>query len=168
MRSADSSWLVFPHCSGPHLIRLVTSAVRCRLPTRVTLRQLPLLSPFVQFSSRVPLPTSGHAEISSPKPFLWFRAKTDKGIVCLADLRHSVTKWYQVFLSNANNLHAVVWFQVFLSITNNLYTIMWLKKLFLFHGDHLFAHSYIVSTILFWLQKLQEIIRFQVTNEKPR
>ena len=36
------------------------------------------------------LPTSGHAEISSPKPFVWFRAKTDKGIVCLADHLHSV------------------------------------------------------------------------------
>ena len=31
MRSADSSWLVFPHCSGPHLIRLVSllSGVDC-------------------------------------------------------------------------------------------------------------------------------------------
>ena len=27
--------------------------------------------------------------------------------------------WYQVFLSNTNNLHTVVWFQVFLSNTNN-------------------------------------------------
>ena len=30
-------------------------------------------------------------EISSPKPFVWFRAKTDKGIVCLAGHLHSVT-----------------------------------------------------------------------------
>ena len=30
-------------------------------------------------------------EISSPKPFDWFRTKTDKGIVCLADHLHSVT-----------------------------------------------------------------------------
>ena len=30
-------------------------------------RQLPSSSPFVQLPSRVPLPTSGHAEISSPK-----------------------------------------------------------------------------------------------------
>ena len=30
-------------------------------------------------------------EISSPKPFVWFRAKIDKGIVCLADHLHSVT-----------------------------------------------------------------------------
>ena len=32
-------------------------------------------------------------EISSPKPFVWFRAKTDKGIVCLVDYLHSVTTW---------------------------------------------------------------------------
>ena len=51
----------------------------------------PSSSPFVQLPSRVPLPTSGHAEISSPRPFVWFRAKTDKGIVCLEDLLHSVT-----------------------------------------------------------------------------
>ena len=31
-------------------------------------------------------------EISSPKLFVWFHAKTDKGIVCLADHLHSVTK----------------------------------------------------------------------------
>ena len=27
--------------------------------------------------------------------------------------------WFQVFLSNTNNLHTVVWFQVFLSDTND-------------------------------------------------
>ena len=27
--------------------------------------------------------------------------------------------WYQIFLSNANNLETVVWFQVFQSNTNN-------------------------------------------------
>ena len=67
------------------------SAVRCRLVTRVTLRQLPSSSSFVQLPDWCYLPTSGHVEISSPKPFVWFRAKTDKGIVCLADLLHSVT-----------------------------------------------------------------------------
>ena len=35
--------------------------------------------------------TSGSAEISSPKPFVWFRAKTDEGIFCLAGHVHSVT-----------------------------------------------------------------------------
>ena len=36
-------------------------------------------------------------EISSPKPFVWFRAKTDKGIVCLADHLHSVTFCFFIF-----------------------------------------------------------------------
>ena len=49
-----------------------------------------LLSPTNSFSR--PLATSGYAEISSPKkPFVWFRAKTDKGIVCLAGHLYSVT-----------------------------------------------------------------------------
>ena len=39
------------------------------------------------------LPHFRSPEISSPKPFVWFRAKTDKGIVCLADHLHSVTKF---------------------------------------------------------------------------
>ena len=33
--------------------------------------------------------------------------------------------WFQVFLSNTNNLHTILWFQVFLSNTNNLHTILW-------------------------------------------
>ena len=33
--------------------------------------------------------------------------------------------WYEVFLSNTNNLHTVLWYQVFLSNTNNLHTILW-------------------------------------------
>ena len=67
------------------------SAIQCRLVTRVILRQLPSSSSFVQISDRRSLPTSGHVEISCPKPFVCFRAKTDKGIVCLADHLQSVT-----------------------------------------------------------------------------
>ena len=69
------------------------SSLCCPVSTALSYvrRQLPSSSPFVQLPSCVPLPTSGHAKISSPKPFVWFRAKTDKGIVCLADLLHSVT-----------------------------------------------------------------------------
>ena len=33
--------------------------------------------------------------------------------------------WYQVFLSNTNNLPTVIWYQVFLLNTNNLHTILW-------------------------------------------
>ena len=90
MRSADSSWLVFPHCSGPHLIRLVSllSSVDC--PVRH-------LSPtaFFEFlcpthSLAFPSYFQSYRDLES-KPFVWFRAKTDKGIVCLADHLHSVT-----------------------------------------------------------------------------
>ena len=69
------------------------SSLCCPVSTALSVvrRQLLLRVPFVQLPSRVPLPSSGHAEISSSKPFVWFRAKTDKGIVCLADDLHSVT-----------------------------------------------------------------------------
>ena len=63
--------------------------VNCLSPS--SLANCQLLSPFVSLSDSRPLTTSGHAEISSPKPFVWFRAKTDKRIVCLADHLHSVT-----------------------------------------------------------------------------
>ena len=33
--------------------------------------------------------------------------------------------WYQVFLSNTNNLQIVLWYQVFLSNTNNFHTVLW-------------------------------------------
>ena len=33
--------------------------------------------------------------------------------------------WYQVFLSNTNNLHTIIWFQVFSSNTDNLYSVLW-------------------------------------------
>ena len=57
-----------------------------------------LTSPFANYQLRSPLSNSLLAspyhfrsrEIPSPKPFVWFRAKTDKGIVCLADHLHSV------------------------------------------------------------------------------
>ena len=58
--------------------QLVTSAVRCRLATRVTLRQLLLLSPFVSLSDWRSLPTSGHVKISSPNPLSGFAPKQTK------------------------------------------------------------------------------------------
>ena len=47
-RNANPSWPVFPHCCWTLSPPTGLSAVRCRLPTRVTLRQLPSLSSFVQ------------------------------------------------------------------------------------------------------------------------
>ena len=61
-----------------------TASDRVPSPTAVSSFSQPTL-----FSR--PVTTSGPAEISSPKPFVWFRAKTDKGIVCLAGHLHSVT-----------------------------------------------------------------------------
>ena len=70
------------------------SGVQCRLPCPSSVN-CPLLSPFVSLSDWRTFTSSGHVEIAGPKPFVWFRAKTDKGIVCLADHLHSVTVCYQ-------------------------------------------------------------------------
>ena len=79
---------------GPLSCRLATllrcrlaSLLRCRLVTRqpAPFPNSLLASPY-HFRSR---------EISSPKPFVWFRAKTDKGIVCLASHLHSVTTIFE-------------------------------------------------------------------------
>ena len=53
-------------------------------------RQLPVSSS-VQPSSHIPLPLPDTARFQVQKPFVWFRAKTDKGIVCLAGHPYSVT-----------------------------------------------------------------------------
>ena len=53
---------------------------------------LTLSAPFSnQLSSRVPLPLPATPRFQIQKPFVWFRAKTDKGIVCLAGHLYSVT-----------------------------------------------------------------------------
>ena len=67
------------------------SGVRSRLPLSVSRRQLPVSSFVLPTLFSRPVTTSSHAEISIPKPFVWFRAKTDKGIICLAGHLHSVT-----------------------------------------------------------------------------
>ena len=66
------------------------SGVRCRLPLSVVPRQLPTSQSVCLTLSLASPSTSGHGEILSPKPFVWFRAKTDKGIVCLVGHLHSV------------------------------------------------------------------------------
>ena len=82
---------IFFHWSGPSLIRLA-SLLRCPVSTASLRRPSPTALELLCLTlfSR-PVTTSGHGEISSPKPFVWFRAKTDKGIVCLAGHLHSVT-----------------------------------------------------------------------------
>ena len=81
------------------------SGVRSRPPLSVVPRQLlsgvnrifPSPSPTLsaplsnQLSSRVPLPPPATPRFQVQKPFVWFRAKTDKGIVCLAGHPYSAT-----------------------------------------------------------------------------
>ena len=64
-----------------------------------SLRQLPSLGSFTNSPRQSPgfsrtclsSPTSGLVGDLESKPFVWFRAKTDKGVVCLVDHPHSVT-----------------------------------------------------------------------------
>ena len=61
-----------------------TAPVRGSTPTAVRSFLQPTLF-------RVPLPLPDTARFQVQKPFAWFRAKTDKGIVCLAGHLYSVT-----------------------------------------------------------------------------
>ena len=67
---------------------LPVSGVDCPCPCPVTNCQLqaPLSNSLLTSPS-----ASDHGENSSPKLFVWFRAKTYKGIVCLVGHLHSVT-----------------------------------------------------------------------------
>ena len=67
------------------------SGVRSRLPLSVVPRQLPVSSFLQPTLFRVPLPLPDTARFQVQKPFVWFRAKTDKGIVCLVGHLYSVT-----------------------------------------------------------------------------
>ena len=80
-------------------LRLVSAAVRCRLPIALLCLPSPTASlwvPSSNLSSRLSrtclsYPTSGLVRDLESKPFVWFCTKTDKGIVCLAHSLHSVT-----------------------------------------------------------------------------
>ena len=91
----EECWLILtglPHCGWTLSPPTGLSAVRYQLhlPLSVARRQLPYLSPFVQFLSRSLTHFRSRRDLES-KPFIWFRTKTDKGNVCLADHLHSVT-----------------------------------------------------------------------------
>ena len=92
----EECWLILTGLPSLNLdpisCRLVSAAVRCRLPT-ATLRPprqlfLWLLSSdsCLVFPCLFPVASRSRAQA-----FVWVRAKTDKGIVCLADHPHSVT-----------------------------------------------------------------------------
>ena len=70
--------LIFPHCrwTSSHANWSLSSGVDWSLSSPFA--NFPLLSPFVSLSDWRSLPTSGHAEISSPKPFSGFAPKQTK------------------------------------------------------------------------------------------
>ena len=85
--------LIFSHCGWTlsHAASPLCSGVHCRPPLSVFRRQL-LVNSFSQLTLfRVPLPLPATPRFRVQKPFVWFRAKTDKGIVCLAGHLYSVT-----------------------------------------------------------------------------
>ena len=96
--SHEECWLILTGLPSllldPISCQLVTSlsGIDCPLPLCVSLRQPFLWVPLSNSSTCVPLPTSGRVRDLESKPFFCFRAKTDKGIVCLAHPLHSVTK----------------------------------------------------------------------------
>ena len=78
----------------PISCQLVSSAVRCRLPTALFHRPSPtpssgFLCPTTYWRSLAYFRSRRDLEST---PFVWFRAKTDKGIVFLADHLNSVTR----------------------------------------------------------------------------
>ena len=92
--------------AGPYLLLLcpestaslrVVSPTSCQLlcpvPTAPVRRSTPTpVSSFLQPTLfRAPLTLPDTARFQVQKPFVWFRAKTDKGIVCLAGHLYSVT-----------------------------------------------------------------------------
>ena len=90
-------WGVLTHLDSSSLtaLDLISSnwSLCCTVSTALSVvrRQLPSSSSFVQFLLAFPclLPVTSR---SRAQVFVWFRAKTDKGTVCLADHLHSVTK----------------------------------------------------------------------------
>ena len=87
--------LIFPHSGWTlsHAASPLCSGVHCRPPLSM-FRSQPLWAPFPnQLSFCVPLPLPDTPRFQVRKPFVWFRAKTDKGIVCLAGHPYSVTQY---------------------------------------------------------------------------
>ena len=113
-------------------------------------------------------------EISSPKPFVRFRAKTDKGIVCLADHLHSVTLppgqklvIYLYFKIPENYDSVSWWFTTEVWVTENLlkspglFSEFWPISIMLsFKWSPLvllFPIPLVPVTILWWLYRGQQL-----------
>ena len=87
--------------------------LRCRLVTRLTLRQLLPQAPLSNSLTGVPFPNSGHPRSQVQNPLSVFCAQTDKGIVCLANHQHSVTTesantYSQLYLKKNNLKNNVI------------------------------------------------------------
>ena len=85
---------IFFHWSGPHLLRLV-SPLRCPVSTASVRVPSPILCQLLSrqlFANSLLASRYLTPRFQVRKPFIWFRAKTDKGIVCLAGHLYSVTK----------------------------------------------------------------------------
>ena len=92
-RHHDSIFFAGPYLMLPRLsTRVSTVDHLCPCPLANCLS-----APFPTNSLLASPSTSGRSENSSPKPFVWFRAKTDKGIVCLAGHLHSVTQLFRPY-----------------------------------------------------------------------
>ena len=74
--------------AGPYL---PCYCVRSQPHLSLSRRQLFFSSLLQPLSSRVPLPLPATPRFQVQKPFVWFRAKTDKGIVCWVGHLYSVT-----------------------------------------------------------------------------
>ena len=85
-RNTYSTWLVFPHCCWTLSHATDLSDVRGRLPLPAAFSEILCPTPWLVFSSYF----QSRRDLEY-KPFVWLRAKTDKGIVFLADHLHSVT-----------------------------------------------------------------------------
>ena len=86
-RNANSSLTVFLTAYG---LYLTTTALFCCIVD--CLLRLPSPNHLSGFLFKLlSSNTSGLVGDLESKPFVWFRAKTDKGIICLADHPHSVT-----------------------------------------------------------------------------
>ena len=84
----DSIFFTGPYLMLAHLSATV-SGVDCLSPCPVANCLSALFSS--PLSSHVPLPLLATPRFQVQKPFVWFRVKTDKGIVCLAGHLYSVT-----------------------------------------------------------------------------
>ena len=88
-RHIDSVFFAGPYIMLPRLSARVSTVDRlCPCPVANS----PCAPLSNQLSSRVPLPLPDPPRFQVQKPFVWFRAKTDKGIVSLVGHLHSVTQ----------------------------------------------------------------------------